>query len=209
MNDAGSDVQGSVALTSAELQKALSGVAIPALRSGIAKLLADLGDPGQEPASVKKEYAQARTQSMADFDAAQKSSEAGIRQELLQSGGRFSPQATAEAVGSSARLIDRSRSQSLSALDFSEANQGMQQTDFLLSALGGAGRSAASGALGFGANASGAGGIMSQISQRNAAQGSTYGALAGTLIGALFGGYGAPIGAALGGVAGGIYGGGA
>lgn len=206
------DPTATVNLSSAKLQAEFAKIAGPALRAGIANMLSDLGDPGTEPASVRREFAQARDKTNAEFDTAQKRSEAQITQEVKQGGGQYSGQAVSEIVARQMRLIDRQRTQATSALNFQEAQAGMDQTAFLLNATGQAGFGAAGGALGFGANAVNSGQILARLNQQGAQEGSTYGSLIGTIIGAALAGYtgGAsiPLGAAAGGAVGGWIGGG-
>lgn len=214
MEDSGQNVQGQVAFSSAELQKAIAAFAEPSLRASISKLLADLGSPGMEPASVRKQYSEARDKTNKDFDAAQAISEAGVRQDILQAGGRGGTpaRATDAIVSRASREIERGRVQTLGALEFEEASAGLGHTNYLLSSLLKAGNTAVGGALGYGANASAAGQILSATNAQNRQQGATYGSMAGTILGALLAGYtgGAsiPIGSAVGGAVGGYLGGG-
>lgn len=206
--DAGTAVQSKVALRSAELQKAIAEFANPALRESLQRMIADLGDPGNEPASVKKEFNEAKRTTNQAFDVAQKVSAAEIKQDILQSGARgFNPRVTEAITSRASRNIEGGRTQALGSLDFEEASAGLGQTNYLLTSMLKAGATAGQGAFGYGSNAMGAGQILSAQSAQSRQQGSTYGAIAGTILGALLspytGGMSIPIGSALGGAAGG------
>jgi len=194
---------------SSELQAAFARVAGPALRKGITQMLSDLGDPGTEPASVRQQFALTRDRTNADFDTAEKRTQASIEQEIKQGGGAYSPQATSEIVARQMNLLDRQRTQAITGLNFQEAQGGLDQTNFLLNTAGAAAGSAASGSISFGQNAISAGQILNRINAQNRQEGSTYGSLIGAILGSvIYPGIGTSLGAAAGGAAGGWYGGG-
>jgi hypothetical protein len=172
-------------------------------------MLSDLGSPGTEPASVRRQYAQARGELDSGFDAAQKISKAGIEQEIKQAGYRDVQGATGAVVQQAQRSIARSQGQARSALAFQEASSGLNQTNYLLSNIGKVGGSLASGALAFGGNAMQSGNILSALNQQNSQMASGYGSLIGTVAGGALGLWaGNPyLGASLGGAAGGAVGG--
>ena len=174
-------------------------------------MLSDLGEPGSEPASVKRYFAEAKAESDKEFDAARMRTKAGIEQEVKQAGGLSNQAATSEAVSRAMRSIGRGQSQSNASMRFQEANAGLGQTNFLLSALERTGLGLSQGAMGFGNNAIQSGQILSAYGRQNAQAGSTYGSLVGTALGGALGYFagnpylGASLGSAAGGAAGGYF----
>lgn len=184
---------------------------MPALGLAGQSAIADLGAPGTEPASVRSAFATARLKTEQDYDSASARAQAEIKQEAGQSGMNYSPAAVSETTSLATQSIDQARSQSLRGLAFDEANSGLSQTNFLLSSLIRTGGTAASGAMGFGQGAIGAGQILSSLAQQGQQQGATYGSLIGTVAGGVLGSYfpgvGTAVGAGLGSAAGGALGG--
>lgn len=209
----GSEAAGQTARSSAELQKALSDIALPALRDVLTSASRDLGAPGSEPDSVSKAFGDARTSIQQDYATQNERGQAAIKQQALQSGqgGFVNQDALHETIQGFGQNLENSRSQSLRALNFREAQTGLNQTNQLLSSVNANAGSVLSGSLRFGQNALGSDQLLSQIYQQNQSQGAQYGAIAGTVIGAALspytGGLSIPIGSALGGAVGGYFGG--
>ncbi len=203
----GSDAAASTARSSAELQQALSSIALPALRDVLTYSMRDLGQPGSEPDSVSKAFGDARSSIRASYDNSNARGTAAIKQQALQSGQNFNGAALQSTLTQFGSQLDQGRTQSLRALNFQESQAGLNQTNQLLSQVNSGAGSLLSGSMQFGRNALQSDQLLSQLYGQNQAQGAQYGALAGSLIGTLiYPGIGTALGGALGGVAGGALG---
>lgn len=210
MQNPGTEAAGQQARATAELQQTLSGIALPALRDVLGISLSDLGQPGQEPDSVRRAFGDARQSVNQDYAAANERGTAAIRQQALQSGMNYNPQAVSATVAQLGSSLEQQRAQSQRALSFQESQAGLTQTNQLLSMINSGAGNLLSGSLRFGLNALGADQTLSQLYAQNQQQGSVYGSLAGTVIGGLLGtvaGGNTYLGASLGGAAGGALGG--
>ena len=200
---------GTTAKASAELERALAGISLPAITEALNAFTADLGQPGQEPSSIRKAYGEVRSNLRQDFESVKNSAAATVKQQALQSGMNYNPQAVNEALTTVATNLQGSEMQQLRALNFAESQAGLNQTNALLSNITGTAGNLLSGAFRFGGNALQSDQILRQYQQQAQQQGSTYGALAGSILGTLiYPGIGTALGGALGGAAGGYFGGG-
>lgn len=198
---------GTTARASAELQQTLAGISLPAIREALAAYSADLGQPGQEPSSIRKAFGDVRTGLQQDYAASRERSAAYIKQQALQSGTSYSPQAVSEASTQLAQGLNASEAQQLRAINFQEAQAGLTQTNSLLSNITGTAGRALSGSLQFGGNALQSDQILAQYQAQQRQQNAVYGSIAGTVLGGIFGSIvpgigtvaGAGIGAGLGG----------
>lgn len=201
---------GTTARASAELQQSLAGLSLPAIKEALAAWSADLGQPGQEPSSIRKAFGNIRAGVKEDFAANRERSAAYIKQQALQSGTNYSPQAMSETMSQLSSGLRSSEAQQLRAINFQEAQAGLTQTNSLLSNITGTAGRTLGGSLSFGGNALQSDQLFAQYEQQQRAQNSQYGSIAGTiaggLIGTLLGGQTA-LGAGLGGAAGGAIGG--
>lgn len=206
--DSGAALQGSIARSAAEFQKAFADTALPSIKEAAGLLLNDL-NPGGPPSSVSAAFGTARSTMTANFEADKKRAAAGVNQEALQSGLNYSPAAVSEVQEGLRRQIESDQGQRMRALNFEEANVGMNQTNRLIASLLQTGSQTAQGSIGFGNNANFGASLLSQIQGRNRSQNSTYGSIAGTVVGGAIGYFaGNPfLGASLGGAAGGAIGG--
>lgn len=202
---------GTTARASAELQQALANISLPAIRQALGQWTADLGTPGSEPADVKKAFGDTRNQLNADFQQAKAQSAAYLQQQAKQSGMLYNPQAVNEQVGVLGRSLATGEAQQLRALNFQEAQLGMNQTNSLLSNITGTAGNVLGGAFRFGGNALQSDQLLQQYQQQAQQQNATYGALGGTILGGILGsiipGIGTAAGAAAGGALGGAAGG--
>lgn len=211
----GTEAGSAIGRASAELQQIFANLALPAITQGAGAYLADLGQPGQVPASVTRAFGQARESLARDHDTANARGRATLEQSALQSGMAYNPAAVSEASDTLVRTLEDARSRRLRALNFAEANAGQNQTNYLLSQLIGTSGNLLGGSLGFGQNAMQGANFMSQAFQQQQQQGATYGGIAGSIIGGAAGSIipglgtaaGAAAGGALGGAAGGYWGG--
>lgn len=206
---------GTTARASAELQQSLAGISLPAIKEALSAYMSDLGQPGQEPSSVRKAYGDVRAGLASDYEANRARMSAYIKQQALQSGTNYSPQAQTEVMTTLGNQLQSSEAQQMRALNFQEAQAGMNQTNALLSNITGTSGNILSGALKFGSNQLQTDQILQQYRQQQQQQSATYGSLAGTVVGGLVGSYllpglgtagGAALGGALGGAAGGYFG---
>lgn len=205
----GTEAAGTTARSSAELQQALSNIALPALRDVLKTGLADLGQPGSEPDSVAKAFGSARESINSDYAATNERGAATIKQQALQSGMNYNPQAVSATISQLGNSLEAQRAQSQRALSFQEAQAGQNQTNQLLSQINQGAGSVLSGSLRFGQNALGSDQLLSNLYAQNQQQGATYGGLLGSVIGtAIYPGLGTALGGAVGGLAGGLIGGG-
>jgi hypothetical protein len=210
LSNAGLDLQASIARRSAVLEQTLTRLALPAttIASGLA--LADLGEPGSEPGSVRRAFGDAAASITRDSDIDNQRARAATLQELKQGGGNLNLPATRETLAALDDSTRKTRATSLRALALTEAQTGLNETNTLMSLLSGAGGNALSGALKFGASGVNAGGLLASISQQGQQQGQAIGSIAGTILGGILGtlAYGqTALGAGLGGAAGGAVGG--
>lgn len=216
MTGGGDNATGTTARASAELQQALARLSLPAIREALASYQADLGQPGQEPSSIRKAYGDVRAGLQQDYADNRERSAAYIKQQALQSGTNYSPQAMSETMAQVNAGLRNSEAQQLRALNFQEAQAGLNQTNALLSNITGVSGQVLGGSMRFGGNALQSDQILQQYQQQAQQQNSTYGALAGTVLGGILGSIvpgvgtavGAGVGGALGGAAGGYFGGG-
>jgi hypothetical protein len=212
MSDPGSEAAGQQSRASAELSETLARLGLPALNTVIDTAKKDLGAPGSEPASVQRAYGEARQRTVQDFQTAQEGGKNLIEQQAKQQGLNYEPGAISSATSNLGRTMEIDKSNTLRALNFQEAQQGMSQQNSLINSLFGAGGNALSGSLKFGQNSLQSDQLMQQISARNASMGSTIGGLVGTGLGIALSGYtgglSIPVGAAAGGAIGGWIGGG-
>lgn len=207
-NDQGT---GRVARVTAEIQRMLAGEALPAIKESADAQMSDLGDPGQIPSSVAKAFGEARRATNEAYDDASARGAAALKQQATQSGMNYNPGAVSEAATTLDKNMQASRSQTVRALAFEEAQYGMNQTNALLGNLTGQAGNLFSGALGFGQNAQNAFGVVNQYQQQRQQQSAQIGSVAGTILGGVVGslvpGLGTVVGAGLGGAAGGAVGG--
>lgn len=202
---------GTTARASAELQSQLAGLSLPAIKEALAAWTADLGTPGQEPSSIRKAFGDLRTGVKQDFADNRERSAAYIKQQALQSGTNYSPQAMSETMSQLSSGLRSSEAQQLRAINFQEAQAGLTQTNSLLSNITGTAGQTLSGSMRFGGNALQSDQLLAQYEQQQRQQNAQYGAYAGTAIGGLLGsifpGVGTAVGAGVGGAAGGLVGG--
>lgn len=203
----GADAAGTTAKASAELQRQLADLSLPAIKEALGQWGADLGTPGQEPSSIRRAYGQARASLREDFAGNEEVAAATLKQQALQSGGNANPGAVNEAMGLLGQRLASSEGQQMRALNFQEAQAGLNQTNSLLSNITGASGNLLSGSFRFGGQALQADQLLAQYQQQQSQQYSTYGALAGSILGTIaYPGIGTAIGGALGGAAGGYFG---
>lgn len=207
----GTDAAASTARSSADLQKALSDIALPALRDVLTYSMRDLGQPGTEPDSVSKAFGDARTSIQGNYDNSNARGTAAIKQQALQSGMNYNGAAVNSTISQFGSQLEQGRATSLRALNFQESQAGLNQTNQLLSQINSGAGGILGGSLRFGQNALGSDQLLSQLYQQNQSNGATYGAIGGTIIGAALspytGGLSIPIGSAVGGAVGGYIGG--
>ena len=204
----GTEAAGQTAQSAANLQQALSNIALPALQDVLGTSLADLGSPGQEPNSVSKAFGDARNSVNQDSQAANASGSAAIQQQALQSGQPYNRQAVSDTMTQLGSGLEQQRAQSQRALSFQEAQAGQNQTNQLLSSINQGAGSILSGSMRFGTNAMSSDQLLSNLYAQNQQQGATYGSVIGGLIGSYFGPVGTAAGAGIGGLAGVAIGGG-
>lgn len=202
-----------VARSSAELQKKLAGVSLPAIRQALDLMTSDLGSPGQVPGSIQAAFGEVRSGLKEDFEAERDRGAATIRQRALQGGQSYAGGAIRAASERLGMDLSQHEAGALRALRFQEAQTGMAQTNQLLSNISGTAGSLLSGSLRFGSNALQADQVLQSLQAASAQRGSTIGSIAGTVLGGLAGtfiggpGFGTAAGASLGGAAGGALGG--
>lgn len=208
---------GQVARVSAELQKKLADISLPAITGALDQMTQDLGAPGQVPGSVAAAYGEVRSDMREDFEAERDRGAATIRQRALQGGIGYAGDAIGAATERLGRNLSANEAGSLRALRFQEAQAGLSQTNQLLSNITGSAGSLLSGSLRFGQNALQADQVLQSMQAAAASRGSTIGGIAGTVLGGIAGTFllpglgtaaGASLGGALGGAAGGYLGGG-
>jgi hypothetical protein len=205
--DPGQEAGASIGRASAELQRIFANLALPAIQQAASAYQADLGQPGQVPASVTRAFGEAREAVGRDFDTSNARGRATIQQASLQSGMGHNPAAISEASERFVEELEGARTRRMRALQFAEAQAGQNQTNYLLSQLIGQGGGLLGGSLGFGQNALQGAGLLSQAFQQQSNQWATYGGMAGSVLGGAFGGpFGAAIGGGVGGAAGGYLG---
>lgn len=206
-----------VARSSAELQKKLAGVSLPAIRQALDLMTSDLGSPGQVPGSIQAAFGEVRSGLKEDFEAERDRGAATIRQRALQGGQSYAGGAIRAASERLGMDLSQHEAGALRALRFQEAQTGMAQTNQLLSNISGTAGSLLSGSLRFGSNALQADQVLQSLQAASAQRGSTIGGIAGTVLGGLAGTFllpglgtaaGAALGGSLGGAAGGYFGGG-
>lgn len=203
----GTEAAGQTALSSAQLQQALSNIALPALTDVLSTQVSDLGTPGQEPDSVSKAFGEARQSIQQDYQSSNERGTAAIKQEALQSGMPYNPQAVSATVSQLGSQLEQQRAQSQRALSFQEAQVGQNQTNQMLNSINQGAGSLLSGSLRFGQNSLGADQTLSQIYAQNQQQGTAIGGLIGAAIGTVaYPGIGTALGGAAGGVVGGLVG---
>lgn len=207
MNNPGLDAAGQTARSSSELQQALAALALPAMKQAMGTQFADLGVPGQIPPSISRVFGEAKDATIKDFDTANVRGRATIQQAALQSGLHYDPAAVGAATARLGMSLDESRANSIRALNFKEANAGLNQTNYLLSQLTGESGQLLSGAMGFGQNALQSSNLLSQQYQQNSQTGAAIGSTFGAVAGSVFPGIGTAIGAGIGGLAGAYFGG--
>jgi hypothetical protein len=206
MDNPGLDAAGQTARASSELQQALSALALPAIKQAMGAQFEDLAGPGQIPVSVSRAFGQAREATLKDFDTANVRGRATIQQASLQSGLHYDPASVSAASVQLGQSLDESRANAIRALNFKEANAGLNQTNYLLSQLTGESGQLLSGAMNFGGNALQSSNLLSQQYQQGAQTGGTIGSVLGAVIGTAAGGNTA-LGAGLGGLVGSYFGG--
>lgn len=210
--NAGTEAAGNTALASSLLQQSLANLSLPAITQALDAYTADLGKPGQEPASVKKAFGDIRTQLGSDYQTAKESSKSYLDQQFKQTGSVGGQRLLDYGQGQVSRGLSSNLSDAQRALSFQESQAGLNQTNQLISSINGVGGNLLSGSLRFGSNALQSDQLLSQIAQQNQSQGATYGAIGGTILGAILapytGGASIPVGSALGGAVGGWFGGG-
>jgi hypothetical protein len=202
---------GTTARASAELQQSLAGLSLPAIKEALAAWSADLGQPGQEPSSIRKAFGDLRSGVKQDFVDNRERASAYIKQQALQSGVNYSPQAMSETMSQLSAGLRGSEAQQLRAINFQEAQAGLTQTNSLLSNITGTAGQTLSGSMRFGGNALQSDQLLAQYEQQQRQQNSQYGAYAGTAVGAALGSIfpvvGTAVGAGAGGAIGGLVGG--
>lgn len=200
---------GTTARASAELQESLADLSLPAIKEALAAWTADLGRPGQKPSSIRAAFGDLRAGMKEDFADNRERSAAYIKQQALQSGTNYSPQAMSETMSQLGSSLRSSEAQQMRAVNFQEAQAGLTQTNSLLSNITGTAGSTLSGAMRFGGNTLQSDQLLQQYEQQQRQQNSQWGAYAGTAIGALLapytGGISLPIGTAAGTAIGGIW----
>lgn len=204
----GSEAAGQTAESAALLQKALAGVALPALRDVLGRSISDLGTPGSEPDSVKKAFGEARDSIQQDYSATNDSGVAAIKQQALQSGQPYNPSAVSATISKFGSGLEEQRAQSQRALSFQEAQAGQNQTNQLLSSINQGAGSVLGGSLRFGQNALQSDQLLSSLYAQNSSEGGAIGGVIGGIVGSYFGPVGTAAGAGLGGLAGSYIGGG-
>lgn len=208
MSETGGAQAGSaIGRASAEFRQIIANLALPAIQQSADAMLADLGQVGEEPASVRRAFGEARQMLGRDYSSELTRGRATIDQAARQSGLNYNPAAISDATGLFERQLAEIQARRQRSLQFAEANAGQNQTNYLLSALTGQAGQLFGGALGFGQNALTGAGILNQLEQQGGQRGATYGSIAGTIIGGLIGNApGAAIGGAAGGAVGGYFG---
>ena len=201
------DSTAQTAAASAELQTQLAGLSLPAIQQALTSWGSDLGKPGTEPASVSAAYGDIRSGMASDYAQERTQSAAYLKQQALQSGINYSPQAQSEAFTGLSNQLQSQEAQQLRAVNFQEAQAGLNQTNSLLSNITGTAGNVLGGAFSFGGNALQSDQVLQQYQQQARQQGSTYGAAAGTIIGGILGSYFPVVGTAIGAAAGGALGG--
>lgn len=206
----GTKLQGEIARASAEFQANFAREALPSIREAAGLMMGEL-NPGGPPTGVQSAFSEARSTLKGEFEADRKRAAAAIKQEALQSGMNYSPAAVTEAITGAETNIARDQGARMRALNFEEANVGMNQTNRLIGNLLKTGSATAQGGIAFGGNALNSASILSALNQQNSQQNATYGSMIGTVAGGLLGslafGVGAAPGAAAGGAVGGLVGG--
>jgi hypothetical protein len=212
VDNAGTEAAGQISRASAEFQKAFADQALPSIREAARLMLEEL-NPGGVPSSVQAAFGEARAKLGTEFEADKARSLASLKQAALQSGLDFQPAAISEAAGQITRSIDREQGARMRALNFEEANIGLNQTNRMIANILKTGSSTAQGAIGFGGNALNSANLLSQINQQQSQQNATYGSMIGSIVGGIGGSFFGPggtmvgmgVGSGVGGAIGGLW----
>ncbi len=182
----------------------LFNIGAPGFKLALSDFMGDLGQPGQEPASVRNAFAQIRKGMNQQYDTAGQAMPGAAQYQATASGYRGAEGAIPSATDQALFSLEAQRRAQNQLLTIQETNAGMQQRDFDLSQILGLGAGGFQSSLGFTQNAL----QSARYAGGNPWGGALSGAASGAATGALFGGVGAPIGAIAGGLLGYFSGGG-
>ncbi len=199
METQGQAQAGELQRTQAQHQMDLFNIGSPALRLALSDFIKDLGQPGQEPESVKKAFSQMRDLQTRQFEGAAAGVPTDVAYQMKAQGYRGAAGVGEESTKGALFELEKQRRAQERLLTQQESDASLQQRDFDLSQILGIGAGGFASSLGFSRNALAATGY----NQRNPWGSALSGAASGASIGSMF----APgLGTALGGVIGGIGG---
>ncbi len=198
METQGQEQAGIVQRTQAQHQLDLFNIGSPAFRLALADFVKDLGQPGQEPESVKKAFSEMRDLQTRQFEGAAAGVPTDVAYQMKATGYRGATGAGGEAAKGALYELEKNRRAQERLLTQQESDAALQQRDFDLSQILGIGAGGFQSSLGFSQNALRASGY----NQTNPWGSALSGAVSGASTGAMFGGVGAPVGAIAGGLLG-------
>lgn len=194
----GQQLSGDIQIQQAQHMNDLFNIGSPGFRLALSDFMTDLGQPGQEPASVRNAFSQIRNQTNQQFATQAQAIPGQAQYEALTSGYRGGQGAVGSASDQALFELEKQRRSQNQMLTIQETNAGMQQRDFDLSQILGLGAGGFQNSLGFSQNALNA----AQSATSNPWGSAASGALSGAATGMTFG----PWGAVAGGLAGGALG---
>lgn len=197
--NAGQEQSAELQRLQAQHQRDLFNIGSPGLRVALGDFMSDLGKPGEEPASVKKAFDEARTMQGKQFDQQAEALPLTAKQQAKQAGFRGSAGAVENSSSEALFQLEAQRRKSQSLMQMQETDAAVSQRDFDLSQILGLAEGGIQSSFGYNRNALSAAGMNNQ----NPWAGALSGAASGAATGASFGG---GWGALAGGVAGGALG---
>ena len=169
----------------------------------LSDFIKDLGKPGEEPASVRKAFTEARTMQDQQFASQKESLPLTAQQQARSSGFRGGAGAVENSSADALYQLEGQRRKSQNLLQMQESDAAVSQRDFDLSQILGISEGGISSSFGYNRNAINAAGMNT----KNPWGGALSGAMSGASVGSVGGWPGAIVGGVLGGV-GGYYSGG-
>jgi hypothetical protein len=177
----------------------LFSVGSPGLRLALGDFIKDLGQPGQEPESVKKAFGEARGLQDQQFEQQAGSIPLTAAQQAKQSGFRGSAGTIDRSSSEALYQLEGQRRQAQNQLQMQEVDASLQQRDFDLSQILGLSEGSIASSFGFSRNQLAAAGL----DNRNAFGGALSGAVSGASLGtSISPGWGTLIGGVAGGAVG-------
>lgn len=198
MESAGGGDAAKIQKQQAQRESDLFNLGYPGFRIALSDLISDLGQPGQEPDSVKKAFKELRNLQGREFDKSERSIPGAVEYQNLTSGGGRDFHLTDSVNKEALFTLESRRRAQAQLLNQQETDVAMQTRDFEMSQITGLSGQALSSGRGFTQNALAAAGYRTGNPWGGALSGAASGAAAGsavapgwgTLIGGLAGGIG-------------------